>query len=159
MGYTIGISPVISYHYGAQNHKEVQNLFKKSYSLILFVGIFLTLAAKLAAPLISTIFVGYDKELYNLTKYAFSLYAFMFAPAGINLLTSAFFTALNNGKISAFISFMRTLLFQAGAVILLPYFFGKDGIWLSACCAEILSLILSVTCIFQFNKDYHYLPY
>lgn len=158
MGYTIGVSPVISYHYGAENQKEVQNLFKKSYLIILSAGIILTLSAKLSAPVISSIFVGYDIELKQLTEHAFSLFSYMFLPAGFNLLTSAFFTALNNGKISAGISFMRTLLFQSSAILLLPIFLGKDGVWLSAFVAELCALVISLYFLIRCEKDYHYFP-
>lgn len=158
LGYTIGSSPIISYHYGASNEKEIQNMFKKSYILIILSGILLTLVANLASGLIAKIFVGYDKELLQLTKYAFTLFSLMFAPASINIMTSAFFTALNNGKISALISFLRTLVFQSSTVLLLPLIIGKDGIWLSAMSAEICAIIVSIYCIFAFKEEYHYLP-
>ncbi len=155
-GYTIGSAPVISYHYGAQNESELQNLFKKSYLLIIISGIALTLIANLACGTIASIFVGYDKELLELTIYAFKLFSLMFFPAGINVMTSSFFTALNNGKVSATISFMRTLVFQAGSILLLPLLLGKDGIWLSCVCAEVLALFISLYCILSFNNEYHY---
>lgn len=158
MGYTIGSSPIVSYHYGAENTKEVQNLFKKSYLLIISAGVILTLTAKLAAPIIASIFVGYDAELQQLTEHAFSLYSYMFLPAGFNILTSSFFTALNNGKISAGISFMRTLLFQSSAILILPLLLGKDGIWLSALTAEIFALVVSLYFLIRCEKDYHYFP-
>lgn len=157
LGYTIGSSPIISYHYGADNQSEVQNLFKKSYLLIFISSIILTILARLAAPLIASIFVGYDAELMQLTEYAFQLFAFMFAPAGLNILTSALFTAFNNGKVSAGISFMRTLVFQSSAVLLLPLLIGKDGIWLAAVCAEILALLISLYCLYTYRYTYHYI--
>lgn len=155
-GYTIGSSPIISYHYGADNRPEIQNLFKKSFLLIGTSGIILTLTAHLAAPLISSIFVGYDIELKQLTEHAFSMFSYMFLPAGFNILSSAIFTALNNGKVSAAISFIRTLVFQSTAVLLLPLIIGKDGIWLSALTAEILALCVSVFFIFSNKNKYHY---
>lgn len=159
LGYTIGVSPVISYHYGAENRKEVQNLFVKSYSLIITSGVVLTLTARFASPYISAIFVGYDAELLTLTIQAFTLFSLMFAPAGINIMTSSFFTALNNGKISAFISFMRSLLFQAGSVLLLPVLIGKNGIWLSAFTAEVLTLFISIGSLIALRNEYHYFPH
>ena len=157
LGYTIGSAPIISYHYGAQNTKEVHNLFKKSYSIMITLGICLFIIARLSSSFIASIFVGYDKNLMLLTTQAFSLYALAFAPAGINIMSSSFFTALNNGKISAAISFFRTFLFQTGAILLLPIFFGKDGIWLSAFFAEICTLLISLSCLVTSNKNYHYL--
>lgn len=159
LGYTIGVSPVISYHYGAENRKEVQNLFVKSYSLIIISGVVLTLIARLASPYISAVFVGYDADLLALTIRAFTLFSLMFAPAGINIMTSSFFTALNNGKVSAFISFLRTLLFQAGSVLLLPVLIGKNGIWLSAFTAEVLTLFISIGCLITLRNEYHYFPH
>lgn len=159
LGYTIGVSPVISYHYGAENRKEVQNLFAKSYSLIIISGIVLTLTARFASPYISAIFVGYDTELLALTIRAFTLFSLMFAPAGFNIMTSSFFTALNNGKISAFISFMRTLLFQAGSILFLPVLIGKNGIWLSSFTAEVLTLLISIGSLIVLHNEYHYFPH
>lgn len=158
MGYTIGSSPIISYHYGANNIDEIQNLFKKSYLIIGSAGIILTLTARLAAPIISSIFVGYDAELQQLTEYAFKISSFMFLPAGFNILSSAIFTALNNGKVSAVISFIRTLLFQSCAILLLPLFIGKDGIWLAAATAEVLALCVSIFFLVSLKDEYHYFP-
>lgn len=156
LGYTIGCAPIISYHYGAQNQSEVQNLFKKSYILICISGIILTILANLASGTIASIFVGYDAELYELTVHAFTLFSLMFAPAGLNVMTSSLFTALNNGKVSAAISFLRTLLFQSSSILLLPLLIGKDGIWLACVTAEIFALFVSIYCLFTFEKDYHY---
>lgn len=156
MGYTIGSSPIISYHYGANNRDEIQNLFNKSFQIIGCAGILLVITAKLAAPLISSIFVGYDADLQQLTEYAFSMFSYMFLPAGINILSSAIFTALNNGKISAAISFIRTFLFQSCAILILPLLIGKDGIWLSAVTAEVCALCVSIYFILTNRDYYHY---
>ncbi len=157
LGYTIGCAPIISYHYGAQNTKELHNLFKKSYSIMTFLGICLSLFARFSSSFIASLFVGYDPQLMRLTTQAFAFYALCFAPSSINIMTSSFFTALNNGKISAGISFFRTFLFQVGAILLLPFFFGKEGIWLSAFIAEICTLLISLMSLCISNKEYHYL--
>ena len=121
IGYSIGSAPVISYHYGAGNHAELKNMLLKSTVLMLGSGILLTcLAVCLSAPL-AKIFVGYDADLYKLTTHAFHLFAFSFLLAGFNLFASGFFTALNNGGISACISFLRALFFQALSVLCLLY--------------------------------------
>lgn len=156
LGYTIGSSPIISYHYGANNRHEVQNLFYKSYSLIILTGIIEVVLAHFSASTISNIFVGYDIELKQLTEHAFSLFSYMFLPAGFNILSSAFFTALNNGKVSATISFLRTLLFQSCAILLLPLILGKDGVWLAALIAEICASCVSLFFIFSLKDEYHY---
>lgn len=156
IGYTVGSSPVVSYHYGAENFEEVKNLRRKSYTLILFGGIAITALCMLTSPTIARIFVGYSEELLSLTRHAFSLYGYTFLFAGFNILTSAFFTALNNGRISAVISFLRTLVFQSGAVLLLPHLFGKDMIWLSTCIAEIGALCVSLYFLISNRDVYHY---
>lgn len=156
LGYTIGSAPIISYHYGAENTEEVQNLFRKSYILVITAGILLSLLARFAAPFISSIFVGYDAELLKLTEHAFTLFSLAFAPSAFNVMTSSFFTALNNGRVSACISFLRTLLFQAGSVLLLPLILGKEGIWLSAFSAELLAAFVSLFFILKLRNEYHY---
>ena len=156
IGYTIGTGPIISYHYGAGNHKELKNLLKKSLFLVSTAGItMMFLALVLAGPL-SQVFVGYDKELYELTKHAFRMFAFSFILAGVNIFASSFFTALNNGGVSAAISFMRTLVFQIVSVLVLPLFFGLDGIWYSITVAEILAFCVSLLFLIINRRKYHY---
>lgn len=156
IGYSIGSAPVISYHYGAGNHAELKNMLRKSTVLMLGSGILLTcLAVCLSAPL-AKIFVGYDADLYKLTTHAFHLFAFSFLLAGFNLFASGFFTALNNGGISACISFLRALVFQALSVLLLPLFIGVDGIWLAITVAEVCACIISIGFLAAKRKVYHY---
>lgn len=156
IGYTIGTGPIISYHYGAGNHKELKNLLKKSLFLVSTAGItMMFLALVLAGPL-SQVFVGYDQELYELTKHAFRMFAFSFILAGVNIFASSFFTALNNGGVSAAISFMRTLVFQIVSVLVLPLFFGLDGIWYSITVAEILAFCVSLLFLIINRRKYHY---
>ena len=155
-GYALGSAPVVSYHFGAANHDELKNLFKKSIVLMLISGMALTLLAEfLSSPLIK-IFAGYDAELFSITRHGFRIYAAAFILMGFNVWGSAFFTALNNGVISAIISFLRTLVFQIAAVWLLPVLLGMDGIWLSIVAAEILSLTLTLAFIVKNRKRYHY---
>lgn len=156
IGYSMGCAPLIGYHYGAGNHKELKNLLTKSLILMGILGLFLTaLAEVLAAPL-SKLFVGYDPELYTLTCHAFRLYAFSFLVTGFNIYGSAFFTALNNGGISATISFLRTLLFQVAMIYILPIFLDLDGIWLAVTVAECLTLVITVIFFVTQRKNYHY---
>lgn len=156
IGYSIGCAPVISYHYGAGNHKEVKNMLKKGSFIMGGSGIILTiLAMGLAAPL-AKIFVGYDVELYELTKHAFRLFAYSFLLAGFNIFISSFFTALNNGAISAAISFLRTLIFQTSSVLILPILFDVDGIWWAITIAEVFACIISVIFLFAKRKTYKY---
>ncbi len=155
-GYSIGSAPVIGYHYGAGNHDELKNLFKKSLSLIAVWGILLTLLAHLLAAPLAAVFVGYDKELFAMTCHGFRLYSMCFLICGFNFFASSFFTALSNGAVSAAISFLRTLGFQIAAVCLLPFLFGIDGIWLAVTAAEAMTLLITVTFFIRNQKRYHY---
>ena len=156
IGYSIGSAPIISYHYGAGNHGELKNMLKKSLTLMGITGVALTaLALGLAAPL-AKIFVGYDEGLYALTRHAFSIFSFSFLLSGFNIFASSFFTALNNGLISAVISFARTLVFQAVCVLLLPALVGVNGIWFATIVAEGLACVLSLWMIYKKREAYHY---
>lgn len=156
IGYAMGCAPLIGYHYGAGNHKELKNLLTKSLVLMGILGVLLTIAAEVLAAPLSKLFVGYDPELYALTCHAFRLYAFSFLVTGFNIYGSAFFTALNNGGISAAISFLRTLLFQVTMIYLLPIFFDLDGIWLAVTAAECLTLVITIIFLITQRKHYHY---
>ncbi len=157
IGYSIGAAPIISYHYGARNYGELKNMLKKSVTLTGVASIVLTASAYCLASPLSKIFVGYDAGLYALTYHAFRLFAFSFLLAGFNIFTSSFFTALNNGGISAAISFMRTLLFQTASVLILPLLLGVDGIWWAITVAEVFACILSASFLLAKRGTYHYL--
>ena len=156
-GYAVGAAPIIGYHYGAQNHDEMKSLFKKSVVLLTVWGVLMTVLAVLLAPPLSGIFVGYDAELFALTNRGFKIYALSFLLMGYNIFASAFFTALNNGAVSAAISFLRTLVFQIVPVMTLPLLFGSDGIWFSVVAAEIMSIVVSVFFVARNRKKYHYI--
>lgn len=155
-GYAIGSGPVIAFHYGAEDHGELKSLLHKSLVLTAAAGAAMTASgAALAYPL-SAVFVGYDPQLMAMTSRGMLLYAFSFLFAGFNVFSSAFFTALNNGAVSASISFLRTLLFQTAAVLLLPFLWKLDGVWLSITAAELLALGVSALCLVWKRKQYHY---
>ena len=156
MGYSIGAGPVISYHYGAGNHAELQSLLRKSLLLMLLSCAGLTAAAVALARPLSRIFVGYDAELLLLTTRGFRLYALSFLAMGFNIFGSAFFTALGNGVISAAIAFLRTLLFQTAAIFTLPLFLELDGIWLAVTAAELLTLFITILFLVTQRARYHY---
>lgn len=157
IGYSVGAAPIIGYNYGAQNYSELKNLLKSSFTIIgIFSVCMFTLSEFLAYP-IAKIFVGYDKELMNLTLNGFRIVSFLFLFAGVSIFGSAFFTALNNGLISALISFLRTLVFQVSAVLIIPIFLGINGIWLSTVTAEVMSVIITLIFIFKMKNKYHYM--
>jgi len=157
IGYTIGTAPIVSYHYGAENHSELKNILKKSIVLMTVSGIIMLLLAQILAGPLAKIFVGYDKGLFDMTKHAFKIFAFSFVLTGINIFASSFFTALNNGVISATISFLRTLVFQMLSVLILPIIFELDGIWLAISVAEVFAFIMSLFFLFKERKEYHYI--
>lgn len=156
LGYSIGSAPLVSYHYGAGNHEELKNLYGKSMRLVGTWGILLFALAQLIAAPLSRIFVGYDAELYTLTCHGLRIFCLTYLLNGFNIYGSSFFTALNNGLLSALISFLRTLVFQISSVLLLPALFGINGIWSSVTVAELLTLCVTVTCLVQQKKRYHY---
>ncbi len=155
-GYVTGVSPVVAYHYGAQNHSELKNLYNKSMAIMVCGGISLTGLLIVFADPLSKIFVGYDQALFEMTKHGLILCAPAFLICGVNIFGSGFFTALNNGLISAAISFLRTVIFQVGAVIILPLFLELDGIWLSMAMAEALGFVVTYACLAANKKKYHY---
>lgn len=156
IGYSIGSAPVVSYHYGAGHSAELKNMLKKSALLTTASGLVLTaLAYGLSGPL-ARLFVGYDAELLALTDHAFRLFSFSFLLAGFNIFASSFFTALNNGVVSAVISFLRTLVFQTSSVLLLPVVLGVDGIWWAITVAELCAFLLSVGFLAANWKKYQY---
>lgn len=156
IGYAVGSAPVVSYHYGAGNREELYSLLKKSLILIgIFSFLMFGAALVLASPL-SKIFVGYDRELYLLTVRAFGLFSFSFLFSGFAILGSSFFTALNDGPVSAAISFLRTMVFQLAAVIIFPMFWKVDGIWISIAAAELLAMFAALAFLKVKRKKYHY---
>ena len=157
LGYASSSAPLISFQYGAKNWDELKNLFAKSIILMLAGGVIITVISECAAEPLLDIFVGYDEELLALTVYGFRVYMLAFLFMGVNIFGSALFTALNNGMISAAVSFLRTLVFETSCVLLLPLWLGADGIWLSIVIAEILAVMVTGYFIFSKKKIYGYL--
>ncbi len=157
MGFSVGVSPVVGYHYGAKDVSELKNLFGKSLVIVTAFGVVMTgLSEALASPLCK-MFVGYDVGLYEMTVRGFRIYSFCFLLCGYSIFASGFFTALNNGLASAAISFLRTLVFQIAAVMLLPLAMGLDGVWCASIVAEGVSLAVSAAFIIGYRKRYGYM--
>ena len=156
VGYAVGSAPIVSYHYGARNHREVHNLYSMSFRLIGVVAVVMTIGSMFLIPHVARIFVGYDAGLLTLTTHAFRLYALSFLIMGFNVYASSFFTALGDGVTSALISFLRTLLFQVAAVFALPALMGMDGIWLAVTAAELAALGVSVYMFVTKDRKFHY---
>ena len=157
IGFVISTAPLIGFNYGADNRAELKNIFRKSLAIIGFFSVAMTVAALLLARPVSVIFVSYDRQLLEMTARGFAIYSLSFLLCGFNIFGSSLFTALNNGLISAVISFVRTLVCQICAVVLLPMIFDLDGIWLAIVAAELGAMLLTVFFIIKFRKRYHYL--
>ena len=156
IGYATGVAPVIGYHFGAGNHGELKSLRRKSTVIICSCSVGMFVLSELLAMPLSKLFVGYDKALYELTVRGFLIYSFSFLFSGIAIFGSSFFTALNNGPVSAIISFLRTVVFQVSAVIILPIFLDIDGIWLSVVISELMAMIVTICFILVKKKKYCY---
>lgn len=155
-GYNVGVGPVISYNYGAKNVDELKNVTRKSFVIVSIISTFMTILGISCSRLLANIYVGYNKEICDLTTYGFRFYSLGFVIMGINCFASALFTSLNNGPVSLVISCGRTLVFQIISVFVLPLIFGPNGIWFAFACSEVLSLIVSAAFIFGKQKKYHY---
>ncbi len=156
IGYSVGAAPMISYHYGAGNHAELSSLLRKSLCITLIFSIGMLLLAQTLAKPLSIIFVGYDTQLLSLTLRGFHIFSFSFLFAGAAIFGSAFFTALNNGFISALISFLRTLVFQVAAVLIFPLIWNIDGIWISVAAAELMAAVITVLLLLGMRRKYRY---
>lgn len=156
IGFSVGSAPIFSYHFGAGNTSELKNLLKKSVCINLAASLVMAVAALILAKPLSHIFVSYDKELFDMTVRGFYFSSFSYLFAGLAIFSSSFFTALNNGLVSAVISFLRTLVFQIGAVMILPLILGIDGIWLSIVVAELIATVISVLFIIVLKPKYKY---
>lgn len=155
-GFSTGSAPIVSYNLGAQRFDELRGVVRRSYRIIIALAVCLTFAAELLAAPLSRLFVGYDAELFELTHTALRIYSLSFLLAGVNIYTSALFTALNNGIISAIISFSRILIFECGAVLVIPLIMGIDGIWWAISFAESCALLVCVLFLASNRKRYHY---
>ena len=156
IGYAVGTAPIISYHYGAQNQSELKSLLRKGVSLIAVGALCMFAAGELFSAPLSRLFVAYDEGLLRMTTHAFSIFSFSFLFSGFAINGSSFFTALNDGLTSALISFLRTLVFQAAAVLLFPLLWGLDGIWLSIAAAEVMAVLATLFFLLKKRKKYGY---
>ena len=157
VGLSIGAAPVIGFNHGAQNHPELKNVLRKCLTLLAVFAVVLTGAAELVSRPLAGVFVSYDAGLWDMTTRGFRIYILSFLLCGFNIFGSSLFTALNNGLISAVISFIRTLVCQIAAVLVLPLILGLDGIWWSIVAAELVALGLTIFCVFKFRRRYSYL--
>lgn len=156
LGFSMGVGPVISFHFGAANHAELKNVFLKSLSMIAVSSLAMVALSQLLARPLTAAFVGYSPELMDLTVHGFRIFALSYLFVGFGIFGSGFFTDLCNGGVSALISFLRTFLFRGGMVLLLPLFLDLDGIWLAVVVADGLGAAVALSLIWRYRERYHY---
>lgn len=157
LGYAFGVAPVVGYNYGAENHSELRNVLVKSLTLIGAAGVAMAALAQIFAGAIGQIYVGYNAELLEMTVHGMKIYMLSYLVCGFNIFGSAFFTALSNGKVSAVLSAMRSFVFQAVCLIVLPMFLEITGVWSATLLAEGLTVIMTATVLIRLRERYHYL--
>ena len=157
LGYAVGVAPIVSFHYGARNRMELKSVLRKSTVLMMVEGMAVMVLSQFLAVPLSKIFVGYDQNLLAMTVHGMRLFVFAFIFVGFNIFSSSFFTALNNGKISAILAFLRTFVFQLIPIQILPYLMGLDGIWITVTISEIASFVVAVYFILKKRQKYGYL--
>ena len=158
IGYSVGCAPLMSYQYGAKRSEEMRSLFKKSLGIVGVFGVIMFVATRVLAHPVSALFVGYDAGLMELTEHAFALYSAAFLIMGFNVYGSSLFTSLNNGLVSALISFLRSFVFEIGAVLLLPLLLGPDGVWWSVSVAEVAALAITAFFVVWLTPKYGLFP-
>ena len=156
IGYAIGTAPIIGFHYGAKNSGEIKNILNKSIKILFLGGLAMLVIGEAVAVPVSSIYVSYDKELFDMTVHGFRIYSISFLPCGFAIFASSFFTALNDGVTSAIVSFLRTLVFQFAAVMILPLILGPDGLWYSVVAAEFMAVAVSALFMIIKRKKYGY---
>lgn len=156
IGYCVGSAPIIGFKYGAADYCQLKGMLKKSLVIIGTFSVVMVVAGELFGAPLSKLFVGYDAGLFEMTRDAFKIFSLSFLFAGFAIFGSSFFTALNNGPVSALISFLRTLVFQISAVLVFPQFWGIDGIWWSVVAAEVMAVAVTVILIVALKKKYKY---
>ena len=155
-GYANGSAPIVGYHYGAKNYPELKNLRRKGVTINVVGAIIMFLIAEIASEPLAKIFAGYDEKLYLMTLKGFRIYAVSFAFSGMAVYGSSFFTALNNGPVSAILSTLRTVVFQVMCVLTFPIIWGVEGIWISIVVAEALAVFVTVLFLVGLRKKYNY---
>lgn len=157
IGFSMGVAPVISYNYGSENTEQLKRVVRICFAFITVVSVFVFLFSFFAGENISRIFAGNNRNVFEITKTGFSIFAFGFLFSGCNIFSSAFFTALSNGKVSAVISFLRTFGLITVSLWIFPKILSVTGVWLAIPVAEMLTCILTISFIFRYGRSYHYL--
>ena len=156
LGFTSGVSPRISYNYGKQDENQVEKLFKYSIMIICAFGITTFIMSRAMSEILILLFAEKGSVLFDISHNGFMIFSIAFLVAGINIFGSGMFTAFSNGKISAILSFMRTFVFFLMGIFILPRIIGVNGVWLVVPFAEISTMIVSLTFMYKYKKEYLY---
>ena len=156
IGLAVGTAPIIGFHYGAGNKAELKSLLRKGTVINFVLGLLMTVLGFFLSGPLAFVFAHGNQELFELTVHGFKVFSFSFFFSGLCIFASSFFTALNNGLVSAAISFMRTIMFQMVLILTLPLLFKTEGIWYSMLIAEILSLVVAAIFLLSNRKKYEY---
>lgn len=156
LGYSMGVAPLISYNYGSQNHQKLKNIVKMSLKTSTMLGVVTLAVAVMFAPQLSAIFAEKGSEVYQLTVTGLRIYAISYLFKGINIFSSAMFTAFSDGALSALISFARSLLFLVPSIFGLSYLLGINGLWFAVPAAELLTVVVSIVCLIKYRSKYQY---
>ncbi len=156
IGFSVGIAPVISFYFGAMNRSRLRKLFTICLKFIGISSVSLVVISFAINETLAAIFLEKGTKAYELTVHGFYIFSIGFLFSGINIFASGLFTAYSNGKISAFISFLRTFVFIATTILTLPLFIGLNGVWLAVPIAEFLAFFMSVYFFVVYKERYMY---
>lgn len=156
IGFSMGVAPVFSFNYGSGNITQLKRIFKICMGFISITSVTVFAASMLGSPKLVGVFAAEGTPVYHIARAGFLIFPFSFLFCGFNIFSSALFTALSNGKVSAAISFSRTFVFLTIGIITLPLFLKVTGIWLAVPIAELLTLILSACFIRYYKREYKY---
>ncbi len=156
IGFSMGVAPVISYNYGKQDEKQLKNVFSICMRFIVVVSVSVFAAAFLFGSPLVGIFAEKGTSVYEIARNGFLIFPFSFLFCGLNIFTSAIFTALSNGKLSAILSFLRTFGLITVLLLILPALLGVTGVWLAVPAAELITMIVAIVFLNQNREKYHY---
>ena len=156
LGYSMGISPKISYFYGNKDSYMTKGIINFSLKFIAILSICIFIFILIASPVLVSFFARKGTDVFEITINGLKIFSFSFLIVGFNIFISAMFTAFSNGKISAIVSFSKTLIFESGFIIILPIFLDIKGIWLAVPIAECFALFICFLFYEKYKKIYKY---
>ena len=156
LGFAVGSAPLFTYKYEREDHDELHSLFIKSTISVVLMGFLLYGVACMIEGPFAAEFFGGDELLITMTEEAFALHSLSYMVMGLAVFASAFFTAIHDSRVSFLISFLRTLLFEVLAILLLPMLFDLNGVWAASLTSEVLTLLVTVGLLISKKEKYQY---